>query len=178
MERSDALLAERARRAYELGRLGRKLPMALFAVPPAVVALRVCGGGGTTIALALLLAAALVAAHWRGEEAARGAGAGLLAGAVAFAVPVVAMGTGLCPLGATPQLLALCCGGGLVSGGVLAVFALRGAGRAPLYLLAGGVVAALTGGLGCLLAGFAGLAGVTAGIALGMTPSLALARQS
>ncbi|HEX5759930.1 MAG TPA: hypothetical protein VF121_12130 [Thermoanaerobaculia bacterium] len=176
MERSDAPLAARARRAYELGRLHAQLPVALFALPPALVALRVCGGGGLTIALAVLLAAALVAAHWRGEEAARGAGAGLLAGAVAFAVPVIAMGTGLCPLEATPRLLALCSGGGLLSGGVLAAFALRGAARPPLYLLAGGVVAALTGGLGCLLAGFAGLAGVTAGIVLGMTPAVSLAR--
>ena len=39
-------------------------------------------------------------------------------------------------------------------------------------------MAVLTGGLGCLLAGFAGLAGVTAGIALGMTPSLAFARNA
>ena len=176
MERIDTRFAARARRAYELGRLGRKLPMALFALPPVLVALRVCGGGGTTIVLALLLAAALVVAHWRGEEAARGAGAGLLAGAVAFAVPVIAMGTGFCPLEATPRLLALCSGGGLLSGGVLAAFALRGAGRARLYLLAGGLVAVLTGGLGCLLAGFAGLAGVTAGIALGMTPAVRWAR--
>jgi hypothetical protein len=174
MERSD--LAARARRAYELGRLRTALPVALFAVPPAAVALRICGGGAVTIGLAVLLAAALVAAHWRGEEAAKGAGAGLLAGAFAFLVPVVANGTGLCPLSASPLMLALCCGGGVASGGVLALCALRRPTRAPLYLLAGGVVAVLTGGLGCLLAGFAGLAGVTAGIALGMTPSLALAR--
>ncbi len=174
MERSD--LAARARRAYELGRLRTTLPVALFAVPPAVVALRICGGGGLTIGLAVLLAAALVAAHWRGEEAAKGAGAGLLAGAFAFLVPVVANGTGLCPLSASPLMLALCCGGGLASGGVLAACALRRPTRAPLYLLAGGVVAVLTGGLGCLIAGFAGLAGVTAGIAFGLAPAMRLAR--
>jgi len=37
-------------------------------------------------------------------------------------------------------------------------------------------VAVLTGGLGCLLVGFAGLAGVTAGIAFGLTPAMRLAR--
>ncbi len=47
---------------------------------------------------------------------------------------------------------------------------------AGLALLAGGVVAGLTGSLGCILAGTGGLVGVAAGVCLGMAPALRLAR--
>jgi hypothetical protein len=180
MERSNAdltsHLAARARRAYELGRLRAKLPAALFALPPAAVALEVCGRPWVTLPVATLLAAALVAAHWRGEAAARGAGAGLVAGALAFAAPVLASGLGLCPARPSAALLTVCWGGGLVSGGVLALCARRAAGQRRLYLVAAGVVAGLTGSLGCILAGTGGLVGVAAGLGLGMAPALRLVR--
>lgn len=185
MERSDgdlgnrtasAALTVRARRAYELGRLRAKLPVALFALPPAAVALEVCGRPWVTLPAALLLAVALVAAHWRGEAAARGAGAGLLGGALAFVAPILASGTGMCPVGSSLAMLAVCWGGGLLGGGVLALFARRAPQERALFLVAGGTVAALTGALGCLLAGGGGLVGVAVGLGLGMAPALRPAR--
>ena len=175
MARSSADLAVRARRAYELGRLRAKLPAALFAVPPAVVALDICGRPWLTVPLAGLLAVALVAAHWRGEAAARGATAGLMAGALAFAVPILVNGMGLCQQLPSLAFVLVCGGGGLASGGVLAARALRHDGPRALFLISGGLIAGLTGGLGCALAGLGGLAGVAAGVCLGLAPA-ALAR--
>lgn len=172
MARSSADLAVRARQAYELGRLRAKLPAALFAVPPAVVALEVCERPWLTLPLACLLAVALVAAHWRGETAARGATAGLLAGALAFAVPLLVSGLGFCVLMPSLAFVLVCGGGGLASGGVLAACALRSPGSRALFLVSGGLVAGLTGGLGCVLAGLGGLAGVAAGICLGLAPAV------
>ena len=177
MARSSADLAIRARHAYELGRLRAKLPVALFAVPPAVVALDVCQRPWLTLPLAFLLTVARVAAYWRGEAAARGATAGLMAGVLAFAVPLLVSGMGLCSLLPSLAFTLVCGGGGLASGGVLAACALRSPGSRALFLVSGGLVAGLTGGLGCVLAGLGGLAGVAAGICLGLAPA-ALVRSS
>jgi hypothetical protein len=168
-------LRARARRAYEWGRLGSKLPWALAAAPPAALALGSCEQTPLVLLQAALLAAALVLFLWRGQDYARGVWVGALVGAPAFALPFVFCASGLCFAGPSPALVALCFGGGLASGLVLTGFA-RWRHWSASTLVSSACVAALTAALGCSVAGLGGVLGAALGLVLAAGPGLVLAR--
>src|SRR5687767_13965737 len=92
MERLETM--NRARRAYELGRLRAALPVLGWVAPMIVVSVAGCGpvwgaavGGG-------LLAALCVGFKWRGQELARAVEPGLVGGMVPLSLPLVLEVTG------------------------------------------------------------------------------------
>jgi hypothetical protein len=173
MERTE--LEARARRAYEWGRWRKGFATALWAVPAMALA-----SFGCTPHVAYLLAPLVVlsaaAMVWRGGALSRAVVPGLLAGTVPVLVPVVVR----CgSLENAPQIcLLLSLGGGLVSG--LLVSAVEARLRAPrMEIVAAAALAALTGMMGCAMFGLGGLAGLTAGLALGAAPGyLAVPRRA
>jgi len=172
---SEQELRVRARRAYELGRLGSKLPWALGAAPPAALILGSCQHPGLVVLQAALLAAALVGFAWRSRESERGVLAGALVGAPAFVLPYAFCASGLCAVGPSPALVALCFGVGLAAGLVLTVGA-RLRARSVGFLVAAASVAALTASMGCSVAGLGGVIGSALGVAIVTGPALVLAR--
>jgi hypothetical protein len=178
MPLDESVLAARARRAYELGRLRWALRVA-----PAVVAafaaaiacgrpLELCAALG---AGALLLAVGLAFA---GGEAGRAVGPGLVAGGFALALPLAVRTLGHVCLSDVCMTLCLpsCVAGGAIGGAFLALRAAREE-RGRAFIGGAVAVAGLLGALGCTLAGLSGVAGMLAGVFVAGTPVLYAARR-
>jgi hypothetical protein len=176
MTEADAILLARTRRAYELGRVGHGLRVATTVIPMAALSLVACQRPAATMAASLALAAVVTATSWRGQDLARGARLGLLAGLPALLLPVLVGATGhLCGENFCLLYPAACIAGGVVGGAAIG-WRGRKAGLPVGAFVVAGVVAGLTGLLGCLVAGVAGLLGLLAGLAGGVTPVLVLRR--
>ena len=165
-------LAEQARRAYELGRLRTALRLGLFV--PLLTALSICGCGSVLGSLVCggLLAPVVVFFGWKGQGLGRAVLPGVLAGLAPF---TIALGAGLsghaCATGGwCTFFIGACLIGGFVAG-LFVASAARGSIR---QLLAGALLAGLTGSLGCLVAGATGVIALSAGLLLGAVPAFVL----
>jgi len=178
MAASDLILEQRARRAYELGRLRLALRLLPFVAAGTAVAI-LCGRppaptlalGGALLALSVLLVHA-------GGGAGRGVVPGLIAGAAPLAMPLLMITVGHACFGDACMRLCLpaCVAGGATAGVVVARTAARHAGDWR-FVSAALAVAALTGAMGCSTAGAAGVLGMIAGFVLAGAPVLAAARR-
>ena len=173
MDRAEDLKA-RARRAYERGRIGRSLPVAVAIPPVASLAFVQCVDPRASIVCAVALALLVGGLLYRGLDLGRGARAGLFAGMAPFAFPIVIEASGspaLCEL-----LPWFCAAGGLCAGLILASRRHARVQKVSHYWIAAAIVAGLAGAVGCLIAGAAGLLGLAAGLAIGAAPALVLAK--
>jgi hypothetical protein len=176
MSVAEAVLLMRARRAYESGRALHGLETASVVVPMALVSWLGCGKLTLTLVESAALAGLVTLAVWHGRELARGARFGLAAGLVPLLLPILVGISGhVCDASVCLLFPSACLAGGIVGGIGLGFFATR-AGLPPLGLATAGVVAWLTGSLGCLVAGSLGLAVLVAGLAFGLAPVLTLRR--
>jgi hypothetical protein len=176
----ESVLAARARRAYEAGRLRAALPAIALAVPMVGLSVVLCDRPSASAACGLALVAVLLAAAWRGRPYARGARAGLVAGLGPLLLPMATCfhlcAGGVCLLAPTACVLAGLAGG--VAIGVHARHRVPTGPDAGGYLLAALTVAALVGSLGCVIAGASGVVGMVVGLALGTAPVLWWSRSS
>jgi hypothetical protein len=168
---TEAALRRRARLAYERRRLRRAAVAAWPVAPITVVAALTCGPAAPTLLAAGALALAVAGFRFRGGAAGRAVTPGLLAGVPLFgltlATPTLAALLGDSCSSACRLLAALCLGGGLITGGLLAAAAPRG-----ISLPAALAVAGLTGAVGCAVLGAAGIVGIAAGLAVAAAPAL------
>ena len=172
MAAPEAVLAARARRAYEAGRLRTALPTVAFAIPMIALSLALCDRPAATAGCGLALVAVLAAAAWYGRACARGARAGLVAGLVPLLLPLATC-FHLCAGGVCLLAPAACVVAALAGGAALGLYARhRVAADGGGYLVAALGVAALVGSLGCVIAGVSGIAGMGIGLALGTVPVL------
>ena len=174
---SEAVLLARARRAYEWGRVRAALPRLLVVAPLTVLSLVACGRYAATGAASMALALVLLACLWQGRHAGRGARAGLLAGMGPLLLPLGVPATAHVCTEPSCLLFPLACVAGGILGGLvvwmLGASASCGAAcdaSCPSYALAALSVAALTGSLGCLVAGLGGVLGMMLGMAGGALP--------
>ncbi len=167
---SPEVLARRARRRYELGRLRRSV-FRLWPLVPIGALAALLGNIATTAVLATLLAVVSAALLFVGRGFDRAVAPGWRAGVVPTVAALAmwqAQGcTGPCP----PLCVPLCSVAGLVVGAWLGTTMLRH--ERPVVVLASLGVAGLTASLGCAPLGLATVAGAVAGIAAGMLPRLA-----
>jgi hypothetical protein len=172
MTGADDLLAARARRAYERGRLRAGLAAAAAVLPMAALSWIACGRPAATALGASLLAGVVVAANWRGLDVGRGARIGLVSGLPALLVPV-AVGTAghLCDASVCLLFPTACLLGGVLGGLALGALARR-ARLEPAGLATAALTAWLGGTLGCLVMGTVGVAVLVAGLAVGAAPAL------
>ena len=171
----EAALADRARRAYERGRVALGMRTALAVAPMAMLSWIACDNPAATAVSALALTVLVTAAVWRGQDLARGARIGLVAGIPSLLAPVAVGATGhLC---ASMCLLfpTACLAGGILGGLVLGWLAV-GAGLERSGLATAGATAWLAGTLGCVLMGSVGVAVLLLGLAFGLAPVLVLRR--
>jgi hypothetical protein len=168
-------LRGKARAAYEWGRVRRAVVG--FAPVFALVALAsaLAGGFGDIAPFGCALFAAGVAALWYGREPKRAVVPGLVAGLLPFVLTLSAMRMGSACFGAhcSSVCLAACVAGGLCAGYVIGRTGVRrryGFG----YYLTGSAVSVLTGAMGCVCLGAAGLGGLALGYGMGVVPALAL----
>jgi hypothetical protein len=175
MEMTD--LERRARRAYELGRLSQALRVVPWVLLPAAVAL-LCGRpAGLIFALCAAVLAVSVALLVRGGMAARSVGPGLAAGWAALVPPLLLRTAGHACFGDSCMALGLpaCAVGGALSGILIGRLVLRRGGGAAFWIGAG-ILAGLTGAMGCSIGGSFGILGMIAGVVAGSAPAVVLAR--
>jgi hypothetical protein len=168
---ASAALKERARRAYERGRVRYAVWAAL---PTAIVAL-VGGLMGEPAGLAALTGALLygvaVFCYYRGQHVAKGVLPGIAAGAIPFvAVHAARASEHYCSSSeCTSYCLPACVVGGIAAGLLIAYFA-RASRPARVSWVSAGVVASLTGALGCVCIGVGGILALLGGLLLGAAP--------
>ena len=177
MATPDAVLLERARRAYEAGRLRSAAIRALALIPLPALALG-SGCQPRTVAIAgTLFLAAVGACFWRGGDWRRGALPGIAAGVVPLLTPTMLHACSqACRVGACGIMTLACAAGGLLGGLLLAWLAPSPRTRGAVPFVVACVVAGLAGAVGCLAYGAVGLAVMAAGLAVGSLPVLALRR--
>lgn len=176
MAANELALEMRARRAYELGRLRSALryaPFVLAAAAAAVAAGRPLAWTGALAGALFLLVTFLSS---RGGVSGSAVSPGLVAGSAALAMPLLMATFGHACFGPACMKLGLpaCIAGGALAGVVIA----RTAARHPVGFVAGAIaIAALTGALGCTIAGAAGIVGMLAGAVVAGGPVLVAARR-
>jgi hypothetical protein len=171
----EADLAVRARRAYERGRLGWAVRRALMAVAVTSVALVSCQEPGPPAACAAALGLLVTVCLWRGGAWARGARLGFLAGLAPCLFPVAVRMLHACTDQVCLGPSTVCLLPSVAAGLLLAWFGLRSHGDRRFWLAAATVMI-LTGAIGCLFAGLAGLAAMSIGLLAGAAAPLLVAR--
>ena len=185
---NDAMLLTAARHAYERGRVKKGVRRALFVLPFAMLPLHACvaaGRGALMLVVMAAVSALVVLFHWRGQDFARGANVGLIAGLSPLLLPFAT--SWIAPICST-----LVCGflpAASIAGGFVAALCLAGGGLARFrrgflddffeerpgagFWIAAVSVTVTLGIAGCLHVGLAGLAGMALGLAVGTLPVLA-----
>lgn len=170
MEHPDLSL-QRARRAYEWGRL-RYAAIQSWPVPVlTAVSVVVCHEPALSLVIGGGLWLASLGFFFYGRVAARAAAAGLKAGMIAFILTLLGFYF-LCDL--FPNLatasLAIDGGIGLGTGLALSMASARMATRSNAFLALAGVIATPCGMLACVLFGPIGLSGIALGVLLSTAP--------
>jgi hypothetical protein len=171
MALDDATLRAQALQTYERGRLGAALRAAWFVPLLLAASLWGCGAPSLAIAGGAAVLVLSVALHWRGGVWAEARAAGLLAGLVPFALPLVLRALGHpCSPGECDAFFGTAVAGGLLAGVAIGVRAPDRRAAAVALLLAG-----LIGSLGCALAGVMGLAAMAGALVVTSVPVFLLA---
>jgi len=169
-------IRRRARRAYELGRLRWALTRSLCVTPFLLAALAPRQELATTAGAVALLFAVAVALSVYGRAAGRALFPALAAGLVPLIAPI-----SMCVLGhacdsarCMSLCLPACCIGGLIAGAIVAARARQETDldERRLFLGAACVIVALTGAVGCTVAGAAGVLGMMGATLLASAPAL------
>lgn len=169
------ILARRARRAYERGRLRWALARGVPAAGLTVVALAGCAAPAGPAACIVVLGLALAALLWRGGSWSRGAHLGFAAGLVPCWLPgLVHLAHGRCD-GFCLTLPSVCLVAGLAAGLLVGWRGLKRHGDSRFWIGAASV-AVLAGMIGCLPAGLAGLGGMALGMLAGVAAPVCAAR--
>ena len=167
---------ERARRAYEWGRLRHATVSTWPALLLVFASLWLCHETSLSAGIGATLVALLTSLVCYGPTTTHAARAGLRAGIVAFAVPVIVYSLHSAP-NTLSTMLVVNGGCGIGVGILLSMASAPLQARRNLFLGCASVVATLCGMLGCLLFGPLGLAGMAAGV-LFSTTSFAIYRQA
>lgn len=174
------LLRERARRAYEVGRVQHGLGIALWVLPMVALSLFVCRRPLLTLVAGALLYALVAAFGARGQAYGRALRPGLLAGSVPLLLPLLMrMGGHACIGGACWSLCMIgCIAGGTLAGAAIGIASAAQREERGTFIAVASVVAGLAGVLGCAIAGAAGIGGMVLGLALAPLPVVMVARRT
>jgi len=177
METESLNLRDRAKRAYEVGRV---LRAAAWSIPTLLL------GAGVAllvheVSVPLLLAAALYAVSvfllWWGRAPGKGVLPGITYGLLPLAAGVVAKLHGHVCMGFAcyTSCMLFCVGGGVIAGLLTARLAARS--KSPLAVfLSGASMALFTGAIGGGCVGLHGIVGMGLGIAVGIVPMMLFRR--
>jgi len=177
MDGPDSVLRERARRAYEIGRLAAALRRSVLLLPAIGIALLCCDRPTATLASGAGLVFLVTFCLWRGQDYRRGVRPGLVAGFVPLLLPILAQASGhLCTTSRCLLFPTVCGVGGLLGGITLGMIAPRPRDGRAIPFVTACLIAGLAGSVGCLLYGLVGLGVMIAGLLAGVTPVLAARR--
>lgn len=157
-----AQLRVRALRHYEFGRVRWGLRSAWYLGAIVVLALAMGQSPRVTAIVGTSLFAVACGLRWRGGVYARGANAGLWAGAAPLVLPLLLRSAGHCCVGNTcmSSCLLACVAGGLLAGVTIGLAAAREGEARWMFAALATLLAGLAGVLGCAIIGVAGIAGM------------------
>ena len=161
---------ERARRAYELGRLKHAALRSSVALLLTGISVTVCQESVWSLAIGGGLFALATGLIWRGGVATRAARAGLNAGMLAFAVPIFMFHGFFDAHCGIETILIVNAIAGFGAGILLSIQSARLRGRRNAFLLGAGPVVLLSGTLGCLFFGPIGVASMALGYLASTAP--------
>lgn len=162
---------QRARRAYEWGRLWRAAIKAWPALLLTALSSVLCHEPAMSVGIGAALFALATCLGWYGRIGTHAASAGLRAGIGAFAVPVAAFYFVVTPDCCTLMTMLIVNGScGVGVGMLLGLESGRLQTQRNVFLMWAALVATLCGMLGCILFGPMGLAGMAAGVLLSTAP--------
>ncbi|HLI17641.1 MAG TPA: hypothetical protein VKV22_05130 [Rhodanobacteraceae bacterium] len=161
---------EHARRAYEWGRLEHAALQSSVALLLTAISVGVCRESAWSVAIGASLFVLATSLLWLGRTAARAARAGLRAGVLAFAIPIVVLHGYFGADCSIETVLIVNALTGLVVGVLLSVQAMRLGGRCYAYLFGAGTLVILSGTLGCLFFGPIGVTGMVVGYFVATAP--------
>jgi hypothetical protein len=170
----------RARSTYELGRLRHGLGLSALALAP-VLGVLVVSSCSTTLPMVLGGAVMALAAFfgWRGGGLAQGVRPGLLAGSGSLALSLLFVSSHACGgCSSCSDCLVACLAGGILSGIVLSVYAVRRDEHRWTYFAAAGALSTATASLGCYLFGITGLLGMSAAMVAAAAPAFVVQARS
>jgi hypothetical protein len=169
-------LERRARAAYERGRLRHALVGAWPVLALAALALGLGGRAWAVGMVAAMLLVVVVAFLHRGGAAARAVVPGLLGGSPPMLAWLLSCRVphGCAGPGCTDRCMLVCFTAALLGAAFLARRCQTMADGRREALLAGGAVAALVGGMGCIVLGAVGLSGLALGLLVIAVPVLFL----
>ncbi|MBX7184519.1 MAG: hypothetical protein K1Y01_05170 [Vicinamibacteria bacterium] len=163
----DADIRRRARSSYERARAGNALALAgIVAAPAMLLSTGCCPTPTASILCGLALAAAIALARFAGKGSQTALRPGLIAGALAFALPLACHGLMACPndMCVSPRLRWIpfvAAGAGFGAGIVMRLLFRQGS------RVVAGSTALLLGSLGSLVMGLSGPAWTALGLAVG-----------
>lgn len=168
-------IEQKAKRAYELGRVRASLPFALLIVPLIFLSAYLCEREALACAIGFGLILVCLFFLWRGQHLGRAVVPGFVVGLFMFGAPTLLHALGLCCRNNIETVV--CASSGLIAGGFLAYR--TAAAKAKIsYLFASAFVALLTGTLGCAALGASAIGGLVGGFALAALPTFLLARST
>ena len=177
MDDLEIRLIQRARRAYEVGRLAAAARRSVLLLPVIGLALVCCTNLAGTAIGGTGLIAFVTFCLWRGQDYRRGVRPGLVAGFIPLLLPILAQAGGQPCTSGRCLLLPVVCGlGGVVGGIALGMMAPRPRHGQGIPFVTACLIAGLAGSVGCLLYGLVGLGVMILGLLLGATPVLAVRR--
>jgi hypothetical protein len=177
MDDRETGLKERARRAYERGRLAGAARRSVLLLPVLGAASLCCPSPGAIVAGGAGLFAVVTFCLWRGQEFRLGVRPGLVAGFVPLLLPILVQAIGhACAPGRCLLFPAVCGLGGLAGGVALGILAPHPREGRGIPFVTACLIAALAGSVGCVLYGLFGLGVMGLGLLLGAGPILAARR--
>lgn len=174
--RERSRLALRARFAYEISGIRLGLLCAWPVLPLLLLSLHCCGSQLVTLSLALLLLVGTVALVTARRELGRAVRLGLWAGGLCAVVPMTVKLMQLCSVIGCRPVSQFCLYGGLLGGAILGQRIVGIELHRVRYFSVALGIAALTGAIGCTVAGLAGVLGMAIGVVGASMPFLLVAR--
>jgi hypothetical protein len=178
MASTDDVMKERAKRAYELGRVRRALRFGLFPLPLIAISTNICGAVLPSCLAGSLLVLSVIFFAWRGGSYEAAIRPGLASGMGAFLLPFAGELSGVCTGEKLFACASLCFLGGMITGGFLGARSMREELHHGRFLASGCVIASLVGSLGCVLAGLGGILGMILGVTTISIPAVLLLRRA
>lgn len=175
-----APIRNRAKRAYEIGRLRLGFRSALPVVPMAGISLLACQQPLMTLITSAILLVLVSGFMWRGEIYGQAVGPGLLAGIAPLILPIVFRLGGHCCVGGACWSTCMlgCVTGGLIAGIVLGLAAAVQQRNRWLFLGLSVTIAVVAGALGCAHIGMAGMLGMVLATFFSSLPAALVAQPS
>jgi len=157
-------IKQRAKRAYEIARIRMASRFGLIVIPLIMLSCLTCGSDAFPLTFGAILLSIVVLFKWRGLDYGKAVMPGLVAGGVAFAIPLIMHLLGICCQNNLEVIF--CIASGLVGGTILGKLISTQANNRLKVLALALLISGLTASLGCVSLGMSAVSGLLLSLAV------------